>query len=45
METIRITTDADNVVTLWFDQPGKKVNSITDKLVHELAAGFGRYTW
>jgi 3-hydroxyacyl-CoA dehydrogenase/enoyl-CoA hydratase/3-hydroxybutyryl-CoA epimerase len=36
MDIIRITTDADGVVTVWFDAPGKSVNSITDKLVTEL---------
>src|SRR4051794_3746508 len=37
MDIIRLTTDADGVVTVWFDTPGKSVNSITDKLVAELS--------
>ena len=36
METIRMTTDADGVVTVCFDAPGKSVNSITEGLVAEL---------
>src|SRR5215216_4477978 len=37
METIRTSTDSDGIVTVTFDQPDKKVNSITDKLITELA--------
>lgn len=36
METIRTTTDTDGVVTVWFDQPGRSVNSVTRQLLSEL---------
>lgn len=36
METIRMTTDPDGIVTVWFDQPGKSVNSVTQQLLAEL---------
>jgi len=36
METIRTTTDPDGVVTVWFDQPGRSVNSVTRQLLSEL---------
>src|SRR5256885_9417816 len=37
MDIIRLTTDADGVVTICIDLPGKKVNSITNQLIVELA--------
>lgn len=36
METIRTTTESDGIVTVWFDQPGKSVNTITNQLLTEL---------
>ena len=36
MEMIRMTRDSDGIVTVWFDQPGKSVNSITGQFVTEL---------
>ena len=36
MEMIRMTTDADGVVTVWLDAPGKSVNSIGTRFVAEL---------
>src|ERR1700686_5022185 len=41
MEIIRTITDSDGVVTVWFDQPGKSVNTITNQFVVELSAGGG----
>src|SRR5438270_4829733 len=36
METIRTTTDPDGILTVWFDQPGRSVNTITNQLLVEL---------
>jgi 3-hydroxyacyl-CoA dehydrogenase/enoyl-CoA hydratase/3-hydroxybutyryl-CoA epimerase len=35
---IRTTTDADNVLTIWLDVPGKPVNTCTPQLLAELSA-------
>ena len=37
MEIIRTTTDSDGIVTVWFDQPGKSINSITQQFITELS--------
>jgi 3-hydroxyacyl-CoA dehydrogenase/enoyl-CoA hydratase/3-hydroxybutyryl-CoA epimerase len=34
---IRLERDADNVATLWFDAPGKSVNTITPLLLEQLS--------
>ena len=35
--TIRITTDADNVATIWMDAPGKSVNTCSRRFYADLA--------
>lgn len=37
METVRTTTDSDRIVTVWLDQPGKSVNTLTPTMLTELA--------
>ncbi len=37
-EHVRMTTDADRVVTVWLDRPGKPVNTITRQMQHDLSA-------
>src|SRR6478609_9483381 len=36
MQTIRTSTDTDNIVTVWLDQPGKSVNTLTPLMLTEL---------
>src|SRR4051794_12303788 len=36
METVRTTADADGILTVWLDLPGKPVNTCTPKLLIEL---------
>jgi len=36
MQTVRTATDTDNVVTVWLDQPGKSVNTLTPLMLAEL---------
>ena len=34
---LRMERDADNVATIWFDAPGKSVNTITPPLLEQLS--------
>ena len=36
LQTARVTTDSDGVLTVWLDQPGKSVNTITGKMLADL---------
>src|SRR5205085_391982 len=36
MDIIRVTTDSDRIMTVWIDQPGKSINSITSQMLLEL---------
>src|SRR5947209_6805359 len=36
LTTVRTMTDADNIVTVWLDQPGKSVNTITPAMLSDL---------
>jgi len=38
METIRITTDSDSITTIWLDVPAKGVNTISPRVLGELAS-------
>lgn len=38
MQTIRVVTDSDGVATIWLDQPGKAVNTLTPLMLEELFA-------
>ena len=37
MQTVRTSTDTDNIVTVWLDQPGKSVNTLTPLMLTELS--------
>ena|SRR5690348_17433290 len=37
MQTVRTSTDNDNIVTVWLDQPGKSVNTLTPLMLSELS--------
>src|SRR3984957_2721614 len=37
MNVLRTTTDADQILTVWFDQPEKAVNTVTPQTLTELA--------
>ena len=36
METMRTTIDADGIMTVWLDQPGKPVNTVTPQVLADL---------
>lgn len=38
MQTIRVVTDSDGIATIWLDQPGKAVNTLTPLMLEELLA-------
>ena len=37
MTTLRTTTDADGVMTVWLDVPDKGVNTVSPQVLHDLA--------